>query len=75
MPAEKRYHDIGLVSYLLTKGYRFDRTEREGRRTFWIFSNEIPEAVVVDYYQAGEAPARVLFDTLRSLKRLTDEIL
>ncbi len=73
MPLEKRFHDIGLVSFLMTLGYKFDRVEKEGRRAFWVFLNGIPEAVVVDYYQSGEAPARVLFDNLRNLKRLVDE--
>jgi len=64
-----RTSDVHLSAYLMALEYGLTPIEGpKDRRTFHF--NGVPADVVADFYTEGQAPARRLFESYKSLRKL-----
>jgi hypothetical protein len=69
---EAHISDFGLVAALVTTGFGIRRTERDGRRVFFVFENSTDLQDTTDAYWSGtlKVYARQLIDNTKMLKSL-----
>lgn len=67
---EHRIADFGTAAALLSCGFTIRRTEKDGRRVFFIFSKTDSLQKTIDEYRSGElvVSARRYFDNTKMLK-------